>query len=208
MRGFTVVWIGQVISLLGTAMSDFAITLWAFQLTGKATPLALVGFFFLLPGIVLSPLIGVWVDRGNRKLMMMLSDLAAAMVTLVILILHLTGGLEIWHLYVSAFVSGTFQGFQWPAYSATISIMLPKEQYARANGMLDMADSSSGIFAPLLAGALMAPLGLSGLLVLDLATAAFAIVSLLTVRIPQPPRVHLEREERPSLLREASYGFR
>ena len=208
MRGFTVVWAGQVISLLGTAMSDFALTLWAYQITGKATPLALVGFFFLLPGIVLSPLIGVWVDRGNRKLMMMLSDLAAALVTLIILVLHLSDGLQIWHLYMSALVSGTFQAFQWPAYSATISLMLPKDQYARANGMLDMADASSGVLAPMLAGALLGSLGLTGLLGLDLVTAAFAIGSLLLVRIPQPPRAHEDTEERPSLLRDASYGFR
>ena len=70
MVAFTTVWIGQVVSLLGTAMSNFALTLWAYEVTGKATPLALVGFFFVTPMVVLGPFVGVLVDRSNRKLMM------------------------------------------------------------------------------------------------------------------------------------------
>ena len=144
-------------------MSNFALTLWVYEVTGKATPLALVGFFFVTPTVALGPLVGVLVDRGNRKLMMMLSDFAAALTTVFVLALYATDNLEIWHLYVAAFIAGTFQGFQWPAYSATITLMLPKEQYARANGMLEMARSASYVFAPLLAGALIGPLGLGGI---------------------------------------------
>jgi DHA3 family macrolide efflux protein-like MFS transporter len=81
MFAFTIIWVGQIISLLGTAMSEFGLTLWAYQITGKATPLALVGFFFVIPQVALAPFIGVLVDRSNRKLMMMLSDLAAALTT-------------------------------------------------------------------------------------------------------------------------------
>ena len=70
MATFTTIWIGQIVSLLGTAMSQFGLTLWAYEVTGKATPLALVGFFFLAPMVALGPFVGVLVDRSNRKLMM------------------------------------------------------------------------------------------------------------------------------------------
>jgi DHA3 family macrolide efflux protein-like MFS transporter len=208
MVAFGTVWIGQVVSLLGTAMSTFALTLWAYEVTGKATPLAMVGFFFLTPIVILGPFVGVLVDRGNRKLMMMVSDLAAAAVTLVVLILYTTGGLQIWHLYVTATISGIFQGFQWPAYSATITLMLPKEQYARANGMMEMAGNASQVLAPLLAGALIGPLGLAGILIIDLISAAVAVSTLLFVHIPQPPRTEAGREAEGNFLQQAIYGFR
>ena len=112
MPAFTIIWVGQIVSLLGTAITNFALTLWAYEVTGKATPLALVGFFFLTPIVVLGPFVGVLVDRSNRKLMMMLSDLAAALTTAIILILYATGNLQVWHLYVTSTISGIFQGFQ------------------------------------------------------------------------------------------------
>ena len=136
MRGFTVVWIGQLISLLGTGMTRFALTIWAWQVTGEATALALVGFFTFAPTILMSPVAGALVDRWNRKLVMMLSDLAAGVSTAVILILQAGGVLEIWHLYVMGAFSGVFQAFQFPAYSAAVTLMIQKEQYGRANGMI------------------------------------------------------------------------
>lgn len=208
MRGFTVVWIGQIVSLLGTAMSNFALTLWAYEVTGRATPLALVGFFFVTPMVVLGPLVGTLVDRGNRKLMMMLSDLAAALTTVIVLVLYATGNLQIWHLYITATISGIFQGFQWPAYSAAIALMLPKEQYGRANGMMELAGNASRIFAPIMAGTLIGPLGLVGILIIDLVSAAVAISTLFFVHIPQPPMTQAGREAAGTFLKEAAYGFR
>lgn len=208
MRGFTIVWLGQVASLLGTAIGQFALTLWAYEVTGKATPLALVGFFFTTPMVVLSPVVGVMVDRGDRKLLMMLSDLAAALTTAAILVLYVTGGLQIWHLYITATVIGIFQGFQWPAYSAAITMMLPKEHYGRANGMLELAGSGSHVFAPIVAGALLGPLGLSGLLTIDLISAAIAIGALLVVHIPQPVKSEARQPTGEGFWKEAAYGFR
>ena len=208
MKGFTVVWVGQVVSLLGTAMSNFALTIWAYEITGKATALALVGFFFLTPMVVLSPIAGAIVDRSNRKLMMMLSDLAAGLTTVLILILYTSGNLQIWHLYVTAAISGSFQTFQWPAFSAAITMMIPKEQYARANGMMDLAGSASGIFAPVLAGALLAYIGLTGILLIDIVSFVVAIGALLVVKIPQPEVTEEGKEGQGSIWKESAYGFR
>jgi len=153
---FIIIWIGQILSIFGSAVAEFGITLWAYETTGKATPLTLIGVFYTIPMLALSPVVGVMVDRYNRKLMMMLSDLSAALVSVIVLVLLVTGNLQIWHLYVTAVIAGVFQGFHWPAYSAAISTMLPKQHYARANAMLEMAGPASGIFAPMVAGALIA----------------------------------------------------
>jgi DHA3 family macrolide efflux protein-like MFS transporter len=94
MVAFSIIWVGQIVSLLGTAMGQFGLTLWAYGVTGRATPLALIGFFFVTPMVVLGPFVGTLVDRGNRRLMMMLSDLAAALDTALILALYTTGNLQ------------------------------------------------------------------------------------------------------------------
>ncbi len=207
MSGFTLVWVGQLVSLLGSAMTGFALTIWAYERTEKATVLALAGFFFVTPMLIFSPIAGALVDRSNRKLMMMLSDLAAGVVTLGFLGLYLSGNLEIWHLYVGLSIEGIFQGFQWPAYSAAITTMLPKEQYGRANGMMSLAESGSGIFAPMLAGALLGVVGLAGILLIDVITFVFAIGALLVVDVPQPKRTLEGQRSQGSLLSEAMYGL-
>lgn len=207
MGAFTVVWFGQVISMMGSGMTQFALTFWAYQISGQATALALMGLFSFGPAVLMGPLAGVLVDRWNRKLVMMLSDLGTGLATVALLLLQLSGGLELWHLYAAAAFAGVFQSFQWPAYSAAISTMLSKEQYGRANGMISMADSGSGILAPMLAGALLPLLGVSGILAIDVVTFVFAIGSLLFVHIPQPRRTEAGQQGKGSLLQEARYGF-
>jgi DHA3 family macrolide efflux protein-like MFS transporter len=206
MRGFTVVWVGQLVSLLGTGMTRFALTIWAWQVTGEATALALVGFFSFAPTILLSPVAGAIVDRSNRKLVMMISDLAAGLATVVVLILQASGRLEIWHLYVTGAFTGAFQSFQFPAYSAAVTMMIPKEQYARANGMIGLAGSASNIVAPILAGMLIGTVGITGVMSFDVFTFVVAIGALLLVHIPQPPSSE-ERSEKHSLWRDSIYGF-
>ena len=208
MTGFTIVWLGQVVSLLGTAMTGFALTIWAWQVTEQATALALVGFFTFGPTVLLSPVAGALVDRWNRKLVMMLSDLGAGAATGVTLALYLSGGLEVWHLYVLGAWTGAFGAFQFPAYSAAVSTMLPKTQYARASGMLSLAESASAIAAPVLAGVLLAVIGIGGIMVIDIVTFTVALLALLWVAIPQPDASDEGRGSRGSLFKESLYGFR
>lgn len=205
---FIIIWVGQILSIFGSAVAEFGITLWAYEATGKATPLAMIGVFYMVPMLALSPFVGVWVDRYNRKLMMMLSDFSAALISLLVLILLLNGSLQIWHLYVTAVIAGIFQGFHWPAYSAAISTMLPKKHYARANAMLEMAGPASGVFAPMVAGALIGPIGLKGLLIIDLAAASFAILTLVFVKIPQPKISPESLSARGNIFKEAMFGLR
>jgi MFS family permease len=208
MLGFTIVWAGQVVSLLGSGMTWFALTIWAWELTGQATALALVAFFHFGPTVLLSPVAGALVDRWDRKLVMMLSDLAAGLMTIVVLVLFATGHLQVWHLYLTGAFAGAFQAFQFPAYSAAVTTMLPKEQYARANGMMSLAEGASGVLAPLAAGVLLGIIGISGILVFDIVTFVVAIGALLVVYIPQPETTEAGREGKGNLWQESLYGFR
>jgi DHA3 family macrolide efflux protein-like MFS transporter len=188
-------------------MSGFGLTIWVYELTGSATALSLMGFFFVTPMLIISPLAGALVDRSNRKFMMMISDLASGIVTIVILILYLSSTLQIWQLYITNAIMGLFQAFQWPAFSAAITTMLPKEQYGRANGLMALAESGSGILAPILAGALLAFIGLGGILAIDIATFVIAILALLMVVVPQPKTTQVGEESKGSLWKESIFGF-
>lgn len=207
-HAFTVVLLGQVISLLGTGMTRFALTIWAWQITGQATALALVGFFSFAPAIIVSPFAGALVDRLNRKLTMVLSDLAAALSTIIVLLLFSTGNLQIWHLYITGAFTGFFHAFQFPAYSAAITTMVSKEQYGRASGMRSMAQFGTGIFAPMLAAIFLNLIGLHNILIIDLATFLIAIGTLILIHVPQPPVSEEGRRSKGSLWTESAYGFR
>ena len=148
------------------------------------------------------------VDRYNRKLMMMVSDLAAGLGTVAILILSATGHLEVWHFYLVNVIIGLGNAFQWPAYSAAITTMVPKEQYGRANGMVSFIQAGPGVVAPLLAGALLPVIGLNGILLIDVVTFLFAIGALMIVHVPPPTQTVDGLEGKGSFWREATFGFK
>jgi len=209
MFAFFVVWIGQIVSVLASAMSQFGLTLWMYQQTQSATAMGLMQVFFIVPFLILSPIAGVMVDRYNRKLMMMLSDLTAVSATFGIFLLYSTGNLQFWHLYVAAALNGIGNTFQWPAYSSAISTMVPKEQLGRANGLMSLMEAGPGVLAPALAGALMPLVGLTGLLFFDFLTFFVAIASLLVVIVPQPQRsAEGAAADAGGLLQQAVFGFK
>ena len=205
--GFTIVWFGQFVSMVGTGMTQFGITIWAYQLTGSATALALVGFFAFAPVVVFSPLAGAIVDRVPRKAVMIASDLAAGLSTVALLLLHVTGHLQLWHLFATGFLAGAFGSFQFPAYSAAISLMMEKKHYARANAMLGLAEAASGIVAPMLAGGLLLWIGIRGIFLIDIVTFLIAIGALTVVFVPEPERA-ARQATRSSLWNDMLLGFR
>jgi MFS transporter, DHA3 family, macrolide efflux protein len=192
-RKFILIWFGQLISTIGSYMSEFALTLWAWEITGSATALALVGFFSLLPRIFISIFAGIIVDRANRKYLMILGDAIAAISTLFILLLHLSGNLAIWHLYLAASINGGFGQIQQLAYSTSITLLVSPQNYTRANSMNSVVHYGSNIIAPAIAGVLYPIIGLGGILPIDLGTFGVAIATLIWIRIPQPDR-EIERQ--------------
>ena len=206
MRTFTLIWFGQLVSTIGSYMTEFALTLWAWEVTGSATALALVGFFSQLPRIPITLVAGFIVDRFNRKHLMMLGDSMAALSTIGIGILFLADGLQIWHLYLAASVNGGFGQIQGLAYRTSISSMVSPQQLTRANSLNSAVHYGSTIFGPALAGVLYPLVGLMGILLIDLVTFGVAIATLLSVRIPQPaPQPPPEIETR---LAKLTFGFR
>ncbi|MDJ0535627.1 MAG: MFS transporter [Xenococcaceae cyanobacterium MO_207.B15] len=210
MRKFILIWFGQLISTIGSQMSGFALTLWAWQLTGSATALALVGFFSQVPRIFMSLFAGIIVDHTNRKYLMILGDGIAALSTLAILILYLTGQLAIWHLYLAASINGGFGQIQQLAYSTSITLLVSSKNYTRANSMKWIVHYGSSIIAPAIAGFLYPILGLGGILPIDLMTFIVAIVTLARIHIPQPEKEQGRQRELAkidNLWREITFGI-
>jgi len=208
MRTFLVIWFGQLISTLGSGLTGFALGVWIYQETGSATLFAMNMLAVAVPNLLISPLAGALVDRWDRRWVMILSDTGAGLSTLVVFLLLFTNRLEIWHVYLISAISAAFSTFQWPAYSAATSTLVPKEQLGRAGGMVQIGEAISQIIAPAVAGALYVTTGLYGVVLIDFLTFAFAVGSLLFVRIPRP-KVSAEGEQsKGSLWKEATYGWK
>ena len=188
-------------------MTNFAITIWAWEVTGQATPLSFILAVTQIPRLLISPFAGIWVDRFNRKYLMLLGDVVAGLSTVALLVLLLTDHLQIWHLYVSGAINGLFGYIQGLAHSASISLMVAEQHYARASAFESLQLSGSYVVAPAIAGAIYAATGLSGILTFDLATFGIAITTLATVSIPQlteQPQTALSETGLPQL----TVGFR
>lgn len=208
MLGFSIVWLGQLVSMTGSGMTRFALTIWVYEQTGSATALAVVAIFSFAPAIILSPIAGAIVDRVSRKKVMIASDFAAGLSTVALLVLYSTGLLQIWHLWAAGFFASAFESFQFPAYSSAITMMIDKKHYTRANSMLTMVGSASLIIAPIAAGALYYTVGIHRIMLIDIATFVFAIAMLLLVLIPNPPQTAVGRASRGTLFQESLFGFR
>jgi MFS transporter, DHA3 family, macrolide efflux protein len=207
LQTFRIIWFGQLVSMLGTGMTRFALMIWAYQQTGSATTLALLGFFAWLPYVIISPLAGIWVDRLDRRRILIAADLGSGLLTLFVLAMYWDGSLAIWHMYLLEALTSIFDAFQHPAYSASVSTLLNKEEYARANGMRSLAYNGSQIAAPVLAGALLPFLGIGGIMTIDIITFGVAMVTLALVRIPRPRPV-AKTAQGESILAQAGFGFR
>jgi DHA3 family macrolide efflux protein-like MFS transporter len=206
MRTFNIIWFGQLVSTVGSYMTEFALTLWAWELTGSATALALVAFFSQLPRIPITLVAGIIVDRFRRQRLMILGDAIAVLSTVAIGILYLTDNLQIWHLYTAVAINGGFGQVQHLAYSTSITLIVPPQHYTRANSMNSAVHYGASIIAPALAGVLYPLIGLLGILGIDFVTFGIAIFTLLSVSIPQPqPQANADIE---TLSQKLTFGFR
>ncbi len=209
-RTFVLIWLGQLVSLVGSSLTSFALGVWVYERTGSATQFALISLFVALPAVVLAPFAGVFIDRWNRQWAMIISDAGAGFSALVILLLLSTNQLELWHIYLGVAINSAFNTFQWLAYSSTVTLLIPKKHLGRAGGMAQLAESLGLVIAPGLAGVLLEAIQLEGVIQIDLLTFIFALLTLLIVRVPNPPKSHdKNRIDTPqnSVLRQAFYGW-
>ena len=206
-RVFALIWFGQLVSLTGSGLTDFGLSVWVFQRTGSTTQSALTFLFFSVPRILLSPLAGTLVDRWDRRRAMLLSDTGAALTTLAIALLLFAGRLEVWHIYLATAIGSALGAFQRPAYRATITLLIPKQHYGRVSGLVSLARSIPSLVSPALAGFLVVSIGLEGVILIDFATYLFAVLTLLLVRFPRPELSAEGAAAQGSLWREAAAGW-
>jgi MFS family permease len=210
MRTFLFIWVGQFISIIGSGLTGFGLSIWIYEQTGQATPLALTALFFNLPRVLLSPIAGSIADRMNRRRILILADTGAALVTLGVASLLFSGNLQLWHIYLSTALSSIFSAFQDPAYRASITMLVPKKDLARAGGIQQVGFAAESILTPVIAGVLYVVIGLRGIILIDFLSYFFAIGALLLVVIPQPKLTTVvEGEgEKGSMWRDAVFGWR
>ena len=206
-RTFWTIWTGQALSLLGSQASQFALVWWLTEKTGSAAVLTTATLLALLPQVVLGPAIGALVDRWSRRITMIVADSAVALGSLVLAGLFLTGRASTtWVLLFVLFraIGGAFHA---PAMTATTSLMVPAEHLGRVQGLNQMLQGGMGILTAPLGALLLALVGMTGAMAVDVVTALFAVVPLLFVSVPEPER-RAEGAGGAPVLQEIRAGFR
>lgn len=202
--------LAQVTSWFGTTLTGFALGIWVYQTTGSVTRFALISFFTLLPGLLLSPIAGAYVDRWDLRWTMAISDLGSALCSLAIAFLLWHHSLQIWHIYVLMAMSSTLGAPQTLAFNASIPLLVHKNLLSRANGAFQLGLAGAEVGAPAVAGIVVARWGISTAVMLDVLTCAVAITAVLTFRLPRPERVPAATEnagQKKSLAAEAAEGW-
>ena len=207
LRAFSMIWLGQFVTRLGSAMTRFALIIWAYGQSGNATTLALMGFFSCISFVLVSPFSGVLVDRWNRRKVMMIADFGAGIMTIVMLVALSTNQLQIWHLYLAEVLSGFFEAFQSPAYDASVSLLVPSSYLTQANGLNSLSNYASSALAPVLAGLLLNLSGLKIVLVIDTITMFVAVATLFIVYVPQPDNVPTKKISIRQTIVESKFGL-
>ncbi|MBN2500089.1 MAG: MFS transporter [Anaerolineales bacterium] len=204
---FLILWFGQSISTIGSGLTSFALGLWIYAQTGSVTQFALIALSSILPRLLLSPIAGVLVDRWDRRRTLILSDTGAGLCTFLLAVLFINGSIAPWHVYILAALSAAFGTIQWPAYTATIPLLVSEENLGRANGLQQFSQAAMEIFAPMLAGVLLLNFQVGGVILVDFGTFLFAVGTLLFIRLPQPPQAETAEHPKPQLLKDAAAGW-
>lgn len=185
MTRFWIIFGGQAFSLFGSRLVQFAIVWWITSSTGSASALAFASIMAVLPQVFLGPFAGVLVDRWDKRVVMIVSDLFVAALVLVLAFLYAVGAVQIWHIYVIMFFRSLGGAFQWPAMQTTTSLMVPKEHLSRVAGFNQALQGMANILAPPMGALLLEFLPMESVLYIDVATAVLAVAPLLVTRIPQ-----------------------
>ncbi len=210
LANFLPMFIGQIFSLLGSSLVQFALVWYVTKLTGSATVLATATTAALIPNIFLGPFVGALVDRWNRKRVMIIADLVVALATAGLALLFAFNLIEIWHIYLILFIRSLAGIFQGPAKTASITLMVPKEHLSRLGGFNQAFGGMIDTFSPALGAVLLELLPIQGVLAVDIVTAAIAILLLLFfVKVPQPKSVGTGLRVTPrSLLADVKFGLK
>lgn len=209
MQGLFIIWSGQMISGIASSITYFALPLWILNKTDNSgEALAYWESFFFASYLIIALFAGALVDRYYRKTMMLVYDFLLLAATAILLALESSGSLAVWHLYLAAIFQGVGFAFRLPAYASAITLLVPRKQYVRANGMISLLYNTPEIFGPVLAGVLYITIGLNGILALNLLTFVVSIGALLFVEIPPTPHTEEGEVSQSRFLQEAFYGIK
>lgn len=179
---FLLLWAGEFISSIGGGLTSFGLGLYIFQKTGSATDMALLTLLGFLPSLVLRVPAGVLADRYDRRLLMMIGDGLSGLGVLFILICMLTGEASLWQIYLGTTISSIFSALLEPSYTATITDLLTKEQFSKANGLVSLAGSSRFLLSPIIAGFLLSVSDIKLILIIDICTFFLTVIVAAVVR--------------------------
>jgi MFS family permease len=179
---FLLIWFGQFISVMGTGLSLFALGVYTYRQTNTATSYVFVLMCVFLPPFLLKPYGGVLADRYDRRLMMILGDLGATIGLLYIFFFMWKGNIQLWQIYLGISFSSIFSAFQEPAYKALVTDLLPKEQYAKASGLMQLATSSQYLISPFLAGLLLTLIKIEYIFLIDTSTLIISSTIVILIR--------------------------
>ncbi len=201
---FLLLWTGELISSIGGGLTSFGLGVYIFNKTGSAASMAVITLLGFLPTLILGVPAGVLADRYDRRLLMMIGDGCSALGVLYILITMLRGEASLVQICIGVFVSASFSALLEPSYKATITDLLTKEEFSRANGLVSMAGSARYLFSPVIAGLLLGISDVKLLLVIDICTFFLTVVSAAVVRRGIPTN---ETEEKVPFLESLKEGW-
>lgn len=204
---FTILWAGQAASLLTSSILQMSIVWYLTRKTGSATVLSMATLVGFLPQAILGPFIGVFIDRHDRKHTMILADLSIALLGLVLAASSLFGEIPIWLIMTVLCLRSVGAAFHYPALQAMTPSIVPKEELVRYAGYSQSFASISMIVSPALAAVLFSVWNLNAIILLDVAGALLAVLSLCFIRIASLQH-QTGTQEKPHILREAMDGFR
>jgi MFS family permease len=207
-RTFFTIWTGQLVSLIGSQLTGFAMGVWVYEQTRSVLLLALVQVAQQAPYVLLSPIAGVFADRWNRRTAMIVSDFGAGLAVLAAGGLYLTHHLQIWMVIPINLWMASFNTLMWPSLTAAVTLLVPKQQYGRANGFVQLGEALPQIAGPALAGALYVAIHLGNMALIDFTTYAFSVLLMFFfVRIPSPMRSVQGQEAKGTIWKEMRFGW-
>ena len=202
LRRFILLWAGELISSIGGGLTSFGLGVYIFQQTGSAASMSLITLLGFLPTLLLSVPAGVLADRYDRRLLMMIGDGCSALGILFILICMMKGGASLIQICIGMLISAVFSALLEPAFRATITDLLTKEEYSRAGGLVSLAGSARYLLSPVLAGFLLTISDVKLLLVIDICTFFLTVLCAAAVRRCNKKKTSESKENFLSSIRE------
>jgi len=179
---FLLIWFGEFISMIGSGLTIFSLGVYVYQQTHSVSSYTFILLCVFIPPFILRPFGGILADRHDRRLMMLIGDLGATLGLLFILFMMLRGHIQLWQIYLGIAISSTFSAFQEPAYKALVTDFIPKDQYAKASGLMQLAGSAQYLISPFLAGILLTLIDIKFIFTIDISTFLMASVIIIWTR--------------------------